>query len=143
MNIELPSADLELITHNSKLAQRLSAALAILTGVLLLPRLLIFAQMGASMLAWPWQFDYDEGINLSAAYQLATGHNIYQHNGPDSFISSPYPPFLFILNAPFLWITGPSLTPGRVIAVISTLALPVFLFVVISKATSSLPDVLV
>jgi hypothetical protein len=104
--------------------------------LLLLPHLFFFVGAGVSRVAWPWQIDYAEGVNLDAAWLLSQGYNIYYHNGPDSFISAPYPPFLFILTVPFQWLFGPSFTAGRAIALISTIIVAALIAYIVWKLTS-------
>lgn len=110
---------------------------------LLLPRLLLFIQVSTTFIAWPWQFDYTEGVNLNATVQLAQAHNIYQHNGPDSFISAPYPPIFYLLTAPVTWLTGPSFAFGRTLSLLATIAIAFLLIYAIRRVTSrSLPGLL-
>ena len=106
-----------------------------LLGIMLLPRILTFFALGIERVAWPWQFDYDEGINLNAVVQLATGRNNYHHNGPEGFLSAPYPPLFYILNVPINWIAGPSFGYGRALSLISTLVIAVLLTYVCWKIT--------
>ncbi|MDQ6694921.1 MAG: hypothetical protein M3014_10975, partial [Chloroflexota bacterium] len=110
------------------------STLAVLLGtVLLLPRMLVYLQTSVSLLAWPWQFDYTEGINLNDTLQLAAGHNIYRHNGPEGFLSAPYPPIFYILNAPISWFTGSQLWPGRALSVLATLAVATLLVYIVAR----------
>jgi len=97
--------------------------------------LLSFAEISTSLVAWPWQFDFDEGINLNATLQLAQGHNIYRLNGPEGFISAPYPPLLYIVNAPVSWVTGAALWPGRLISLLGTLAIAALIAYIIRRVT--------
>ena len=125
-------------SHSS--SRRLSWVEAGTLGValgLLFPRLYLFAQTSGSLLSWPWQFDYDEGINLNATLQLASGHNIYRHNGPEGFLSAPYPPIFYLLNAPLTWVTGPQLTSGRIFSLIATLAIAVLLALIVRRITGA------
>ena len=112
---------------------------AFLLGTLLLaPRLFAFAEVAWSLVAWPWQFDYDEGINLNAAVQLAEGRNIYRSNGPGEFISAPYTPFLYLLLAPLTWVAGPELWTGRALSLLSTLAIAALIFWIVRRVTGGL-----
>ncbi len=108
-------------------AQRAGGLLGGLLGVLLLPRLALFAGFTGANLAWPWQFDYDEGVNLHAAWALAHGTAIYRANPPDHFLSAPYPPVLYILSAPLLWLGGLGLTGPRLLVLAATLAVAAIL----------------
>lgn len=98
-------------------------AVALVAAGLLLPRLLLFFQTATMLVAWPWQFDFDEGINLNATVLLSQGTNIYHPNGPEAFISAPYPPLLYLANLPFAWLFGPTFAPARIISLLATLAI--------------------
>lgn len=110
-------------------------ALGVAGVLLLLPRLIQFVQITSAFIAWPWQFDFSEGVNLNAAMQLASGHNIYHPGDPGSFTSAPYPPFFYLLTAPISQITGPSLLGGRLLSLLATLAVSVLLVVAVGKVT--------
>lgn len=90
--------------------------LGLLLGGALLPRLDRFAGFAGANLVWPWQFDYDEGVNLHAAWALAHGTNNYFAN---RFLSEPYPPLLYRRTAPLLWA---GFSPGAGPAACSTAA---------------------
>jgi hypothetical protein len=89
-------------------------------AVLLLPRLALFAGVNLGFVAWPWQFDFTEGVDLDAVNLLAHGTNIYGHIGPDAFVSAPYTPLFFAVNAALTLITGPSFGPGRAMSMGAT-----------------------
>lgn len=72
------------------------ALLLLAVGLVMLPRVLEFAGHSWEMLLFPWQIDYDEGVNLNAAWLLSHGANIYKPNTPDHFISALYPPLFYI-----------------------------------------------
>jgi len=111
-------------------------ALPLICSVLFLPRLWKFGQISMGFIAWPWQFDFTEGVNLNATSMLAQGSNIYRHNGPDSFVSAPYTPLFYLLNVPFTWLMGPTFGPGRVISMLATIAIAVLLVYGVWKITS-------
>ncbi|MDQ2806163.1 MAG: hypothetical protein M3Z04_04475 [Chloroflexota bacterium] len=108
-------------------ARRVSGLLGVALGLALLPRLGLFAGFAGANLAWPWQFDYDEGVNLHAAWALAHGTNIYLANPPDRFLSAPYPPLLYVLTAPLLWLGGLGLAGPRALVLLATLAVAALL----------------
>ncbi|MDQ6694231.1 MAG: DUF2029 domain-containing protein [Chloroflexota bacterium] len=130
-----PGRELPGLTSN--VSGRLLWAVPIAGLVLLVPRLLQFAQTSLTFLVWPWQFDYSEGVNLNATLELAAGHNIYKLADPSSFISAPYTPLYYLLNAPISWLTGPSLTAGRAISLLSTLVVAALLAFLVARATST------
>ena len=107
--------------------------------MLLLPRLVAFWEIASSLVGWQWQFDFDEGHNLNATVLLADGTNIYAQNGPDRFISAPYTPLFYVVNAPFTWLFGPTFGPGRLLSVLSALAVAVLLAYIAHNLTRSWP----
>ena len=90
-------------------------------GMLLLPRLVDYAQHSWAALFFPWQLDFDEGVNLNAAWLLSQGVNIYRPNPPDHFVSAMYPPLYYALNAAAMKLWGLSLFSGRLLTFISAL----------------------
>lgn len=106
----------------ARLALRWLPALGIAAiAGLLLPRLLDYAQHSWQVIFFPWQLDFDEGINANASWLLSQGVNIYRPNPPDHFISSMYPPLYFALNAAAMKLWGLNLWSGRLIALIGAL----------------------
>src|SRR5437763_16697599 len=99
---------------------KLNSAFAVAVLLLLLPRLVLFVQFTSGLIAWPWQLDYDEGVTLHAAWLLAHGQNIYLPNPPDRFVSAPYPPLLYVLSVPLLWLGGLHLAAPRLIVLAAT-----------------------
>jgi hypothetical protein len=112
-------------------------ALPLVGVVLLLPRLLSWAQISLGFVTWPWQFDLAEGVNLDATVLLSQGHNIYAPNGPDAFTSAPYTPLFYLLNVPLTWLFGPSFAGGRIISLLATLSVALLLVYVTGKITTS------
>lgn len=96
-------------------------------------RVLLFCRLSLSLVAWPWQFDYDEGINLNSTLQLAQGHNIYSHNGPGAFISAPYTPLFNLLNVPLVWLVGPSFAGGRALSLACTIGIALLIAYIVWK----------
>ncbi len=123
--------------EQSRAVRYLPTILIVATLALLVPRLLTFGQVTTTFLAWPWQFDFTEGVNLSATMQLANGHNIYAHNGPDAFVSAPYTPFFFMLTAPISLLAGPTLWVGRAISLAATLIVALLPVYAVRRATRS------
>ena len=111
------------------------AALASVGILLLVPRLVSFWNITISLVLWPWQFDFDEGHNLNATVLLAQGTNIYQPNGPGGFISAPYTPLFYMINAPFTWLLGPAFGPGRLVSALATVAIAILLAAIIHTLT--------
>jgi len=95
--------------------------------ILLLPRLAQFVGVGVGFVAWPWQFDFTEGVVLDAVNLVAHGTNIYGHFGPDAFVSAPYTPLYFLVNAVTTRLGGLSFGPGRAISLGATVLIAVLL----------------
>lgn len=95
--------------------------------ILLLPRLAQFVGVGVGFVAWPWQFDFTEGVDLDTVSQLAHGTNIYGHFGPDAFVSAPYTPIYFLVNAVTTRVGGLSFGPGRAMSLGATVLIAVLI----------------
>ncbi|MFL5734357.1 MAG: hypothetical protein ACJ78Q_14315 [Chloroflexia bacterium] len=104
-----------------RLASWVPAAGVALIFLLLAPRLLDYARHSWDMLVFPWQIDFDEGVNLNASWLLSNGTNIYRPNPPDHFVSSMYPPLYFLLNAAAIKLWGLGLASGRLISLAGAL----------------------
>ena len=103
-----------------------ATALRLQTVLTVLPLLLtlgVFALFLTVYFAYAWNlfkfpFDYDqgEGFELYDAIRLARGQNFYLDNAVFPFYSSNYPPVYRTLLVPFIWLFGPKLYVGRVLA---------------------------
>lgn len=71
--------------------------------------------MGAT-LAFPWELDQGEGHNVWSAWLLMRGQGPYLDLNHYPFFDINYPPFHFVMMIPLLWIFGPSLLAGRLLA---------------------------
>lgn len=91
--------------------------------VALLPHVLGFLGHSFEVISYPFQVDYDEGLNLNAAWNLSQGHNIYANSVPDHFIAAPYPPLYFVLNAIGIKLWGIQFQFGRVLSFGGSLAI--------------------
>lgn len=98
----------------------LQRVLAVLPLVLTLG---VFALFLTVYFAYAWNlfkfpFDYDqgEGFELYDAIRLARGQNFYLDNAVFPFYSGNYPPVYRTLLVPFIWLIGPKLYVGRVLA---------------------------
>ncbi len=103
--------------------QNPAAVVFLLLGLALLPRVLGFLGHSWDVLGWPYQIDYDEGLNLSAAWHLSQLHNIYANSQPDRFIAAPYPPLFFTLNALGIKLFGIQFTVGRAITLLASFSI--------------------
>ncbi|HEX2914225.1 MAG TPA: hypothetical protein VH186_25725 [Chloroflexia bacterium] len=91
--------------------------------VALLPRLADFVNHSIQVITWRYQVDYDEGLNLSAAWHLSQGQNIYANSVPDHFIAAPYPFLYFLINAIGIKIWGIQFQFGRIVTFASSIAI--------------------
>ncbi len=85
-------------------------------AALLLLRLSGFLIHSFEVIGWPYQVDYDEGLNLSSAWHLSQGHNIYANSVPERFIAAPYPWLYFALNAVGIKLWGIQFQFGRLLS---------------------------
>ncbi len=91
----------------------------VVAAVLLLPLLFytvsLLRIMGAT-LAFPWELDQGEGHNVWSAWLLLHGQGPYLDLNHYPFFDINYPPFHFVMMIPLLWLFGPSLLAGRLLA---------------------------
>lgn len=99
----------------------LVAAMAVLLAWQLVPRLILFAETGASFVRWPWTIDRDEAVSLNSASMLSQGRDIYAIT-PDGFVATPYPPLLSVVGALFLRAGVPDFVVGRLFSLLAALA---------------------
>ena len=91
----------------------------VVAAVILLPLLFytvsLLRIMGAT-LAFPWELDQGEGHNVWSAWLLMRGQGPYLDLNHYPFFDINYPPFHFVMMIPLLWVFGPSLLAGRLLA---------------------------
>ncbi len=75
---------------------------------------------GLTMVAFPWQVDFDEGVVLHMAYLIAQGQNPYPALEPDRFVSSPYPPLYGLLVAIWQGTGRLDMGFGRALSLVSS-----------------------
>jgi hypothetical protein len=90
--------------------------------------LLIFIVRGVMAVPHRYPLDYGEAPLVDQAMRLAEGENIYRPDldSPPYTISN-YPPLYPLALAPFIMLFGPSFLAGRIISILSTLAVAFFL----------------
>ncbi len=84
-------------------------------------RAVFFLVYSVRTVLFPFPVDYDEGVTLHSALLLARGAAVYRPLAGGEFVSSAYTPLFYFLTAPFLRAAGPTLLPGRLIALLSSL----------------------
>jgi 4-amino-4-deoxy-L-arabinose transferase-like glycosyltransferase len=97
---------------------------AVLTLGFLFLVLLVYAR---SVIAFPFDYDQGEGFELYDAIRLARGENIYLDNAVFPYYASNYPPVYRVLVTPLIWLFGPQLWTGRVVAFAATLGIAVLI----------------
>lgn len=102
---------------------------AIAVGLALLPRLLDYFGYSWSAIWFPWQIDYDEGVNINASWLLSQGFNIYGSNPPGHFVSALYSPLFYILNAAAIKLWGLNIASGRLLSFTGALSIAALLWV--------------
>ncbi len=95
--------------------------------------ILIFIIHGLIVLGFKYPLDYGEGPLLNQALRITQGEPLY----PTDITSPPYlitnyPPIFVAINALFVWIFGPSLLIGRLIAFLSTLGTAILILYIIN-----------
>ncbi|MCL4507021.1 MAG: hypothetical protein M1434_03475 [Chloroflexi bacterium] len=83
---------------------------------------------GQSLFRFPFDYDQGEGFELYDAIRLARGQSIYLDNAAFPFYSSNYPPVYRLILVPLIWLFGPHLWVGRVVAFAMTLITGVFIY---------------
>ena len=88
---------------------------------------MIFVRHGWDALAFPYPLNYGEGPLLDQTVRLAHFQNIYRTNlSAPPYVVSNYPPVFMLLQVPFVWLFGPALWYGRLISLLSVVAVALF-----------------
>lgn len=93
--------------------------IAVVAAVILLPLLFYtfsLLRIMAATVAFPWELDQGEGHNVWSAWLLLQGRGPYLDLNHYPFFDINYPPFHFVLMIPLLWVFGPTLLAGRLLA---------------------------
>lgn len=95
--------------------------------------ILIFLIHGLIVLGFGYPLDYGEGPMLNQALRMTQGQPLYPADitTPPYFISN-YPPVYILINAFIIWIFGPSLLIGRLIAFLSTIGTAIIIALLIN-----------
>ncbi len=92
--------------------------------------LVVMLAYGRSVLLFPFDYDQGEGFELYDAVRLARFQNIYLDNAQFPYYSSNYPPVYRVLLVPLVWLFGPHLWIGRIVAFVATLAIGGLIYLV-------------
>lgn len=110
-----------------------TVAFAVLV-VVYLGYLVILLAYSRSVLLFPFDYDQGEGFELYDAIRLARFENIYLDNAVFPYYSSNYPPVYRVLLVPLVWLFGPHLWVGRVVALGATLAIGAAMVFVVRRS---------
>ncbi len=106
--------------------------------IILILYFLIFAYNAFVSITYKFQIDYAEGTVLYQSKLLSNGENIYKDISEYPFILSPYTPFYQIICAPFIKLFGTSFSYGRIISLLSALAIGYIMYKWIYEKTKKL-----
>jgi ABC-type sugar transport system permease subunit len=83
----------------------------------------LFVRHGIAALAFPYPLNYGEGPLLNQAVRLEQLQNIYPSDlSSPPYVISNYPPLFVLLQAPLVWVFGPTFLYGRAISLLCTIA---------------------
>ena len=93
---------------------------------------LIFLINGFIALGFSYPLDYGEGPLLNQALRLIQGEPLYPKDiASPPYLISNYPPVFVIISAFFVWVFGPNLVIGRIIAFLSTLGSAILMYLIL------------
>jgi hypothetical protein len=88
---------------------------------------ILFLRHGWDALAYPYPLNYGEGPLLDQSVRLAQLQDIYRtelRTAP--YVVANYPPLFMLAQVPFVWLFGPALWYGRLISLLSVVAVALF-----------------
>jgi 4-amino-4-deoxy-L-arabinose transferase-like glycosyltransferase len=125
-----PATDLP-DTHRApaKVLSILAGAALVIVALIFVGYFIVYAAYARSLLAFPFDYDQGEGFELYDAIRLARGEGIYLDNTQFPFYSSNYPPVYRLMLVPLIWLFGPHLWVGRIVALACSLVIGVLIFI--------------
>ncbi len=117
----LSRADTRRISTTDVLLSLLAVLPLLFVLILFLSYFSVMLAYGRSLFSFPFDYDQGEGFELYDAIRLARGQNIYLDNAAFPFYSSNYPPVFRLMLVPLIWLFGPHIWVGRVVAFATTL----------------------
>lgn len=93
----------------------------------------VYVAYARNLFAFPFDYDQGEGFELYDAVRLARGENIYLDNAQFPFYSSNYPPVYRTMLVPFVWLFGPKLYVGRIVAFACSLLIGLVIFLTVRQ----------
>ncbi|MGH2593342.1 MAG: ArnT family glycosyltransferase [Anaerolineae bacterium] len=123
-------------THLLSLTSRILFAFAILVFV---GYFVIFCVYAFALFRFPYDYDQGEGFELNDSILFARGEWPYKDNETFPFYTSNYGPVFHLLALPLFPIFGPTLTAGRVLSFLATLAIGAIVYRVVQRQTRDRP----
>ena len=88
---------------------------------------ILFLRHGWDALAFPYPLNYGEGPLLDQSVRLAQLQDIYRTDlSTAPYVVANYPPLFMLAQVPFVWLFGPALWYGRMISLLSVVAVALF-----------------
>jgi hypothetical protein len=115
---------------------RILLSFAILVFVLYF---VIFCVYAFALFRFPYDYDQGEGFELNDSLLFSRGEWPYKDNETFPFYASNYGPVFHLLALPLFAIFGPTLTAGRVLSFLATLAIGAIVFGVVHRRTRDGP----
>lgn len=100
-----------------------------LTVLVFAGSLFVYLAYGRSLIAFPFDYDQGEGFELYDAIRLARGEGIYLDNAQFPFYASNYPPVYRLMLVPLIWLFGPQMWVGRIVAFACSLVIGALIFI--------------
>ncbi len=104
-----------------------------LAGGLLLAKILFSLNIIWQIFNFAFQVDESEGMIVAETLLMNKGVDIFGLPTSERFIAAPYTPLYYLLNAPFLAISGPSFKPGRAISFLAFCGIAILLYLLLTR----------
>lgn len=101
---------------------------AALVTLIFLVYFAVYLVYARSLFAFPFDYDQGEGFEVYDAVRLARGEGIYLDNARFPFYASNYPPVYRLMLVPLIWLFGPQVWVGRVVAFAASLVIGALIF---------------
>ncbi len=93
----------------------------------------LFLRSVLNMFGIPYGLDFGEGYLANMSFEMVTGSNPYNSLDQPPWIVSSYPPLYPFINGLIMILIGPSLLPGRFLAVISFIGIAFGMIVLLRR----------
>jgi 4-amino-4-deoxy-L-arabinose transferase-like glycosyltransferase len=106
-------------------------------GVLLLLLVWRYGSHTATLLAYPYEWDDDEGYHIYFARCLLQGQPIYGDINQLPMLPQSYPPVHSAMLCPFVAVFGANLVAGRLLSLLAVAGLSVLVLLTVRRTTNS------